>query len=135
MSQYRQAEKHRGVPMRLRPESLHGPRMQRKASQGWKGARFKPIFILVGIFCFCFGAALLVGVVLGWDPGRYLPIRPVLTGLWFAGTGLVVLVGHPVRVITIRRRYAALADAARHRAVASADSSSATFQPEDPPDG
>ncbi|MFF7647418.1 hypothetical protein [Streptomyces canus] len=95
------AERYRQLRRSGRPtrelRTVNGPRLQAKASAGWKGARFRAVIPGAGVLLFLAGAVLLVTA-----PGA----RVVVSGLYFVGLGVGIVIGHPVSVVLARRRWA-----------------------------
>ncbi|MEU6006031.1 hypothetical protein [Streptomyces sp. NPDC047453] len=100
MDHYREVRR-RGRPDReLR--TVNGARIRSKAEAGWRGARFRWVIVGAGALCCAAGFVMLaVAAALGWAP------RAVLSGVYFVGLGVAVVVGHPLSVMRARRRWAA----------------------------
>lgn len=86
------------------PQVLNGPRMRAKAAQGWKGARFSAYLLGIGLLFCAAGAALPLIAFLVTAPGVW-PVTDIARGAWLLGLGVVITVGHPVKVMLARRRW------------------------------
>ncbi len=77
---------------------MDGPRITAKAATGWRGGRVSADFMVMGVLGLGLGAvAFAAGLAADW--GRLLRM-----GLYLAGLGLLILIGHPVQVALARRR-------------------------------
>ncbi|MFE7235486.1 hypothetical protein ACWCRF_15430 [Streptomyces sp. NPDC002405] len=81
---------------------MNGARIRSKTEAGWKGARFRWVIVGAGALCCAAGTVMLTVAVALWPAPR-----AVLSGVYFVGLGLAVVVGHPVSVMCARRRWAA----------------------------
>ncbi|MGW5367974.1 hypothetical protein ACWER6_11970 [Streptomyces sp. NPDC004009] len=101
MQRYRRMRR-KGLPSReLR--TVEGPRIRAKAGKGWRGARLSKIVLTGGVLCLLAGAGMLAGAALLAPAGA----RLVVDGLYFAGLGVGIVMGHPISVLLARRRWAA----------------------------
>lgn len=86
------------------PRVLNGPRMRAKAAQGWNGARFSVYLLGVGLLFCAAGVALPLIAFLVAAPGVW-PVTVIARGAWLLGLGLMITLGHPVKVMLARRRW------------------------------
>ncbi|MFE2294226.1 hypothetical protein [Streptomyces sp. NPDC059452] len=101
MKRYRELRR-RGIPG---PIPLDGPRIRAKVEQGWRGASFRVFFPVAG-FLLCAGGGLTIAVgVMLTNRGESVHASLVVRGVIVVGFGVLVLIGHPVKVLLARRRW------------------------------
>ncbi|MFE7480719.1 hypothetical protein [Streptomyces sp. NPDC057552] len=100
-------ERYRELRRRGRPSppALDGPRIRAKVDQGWQGARFRAFFLGAGILLCAGGGLMIAAAVVLTDRGESVHASLGVRGAVVVGFGVLVLIGHPVKVLLARRRW------------------------------